>query len=52
MPTVNLPHGTVNYRVTGPDDSTSPPVVFVHGFLADGRLWSGVADLLAARGVR
>lgn len=27
-------------------------VVFVHGFLADGALWSGVADLLAARGVR
>jgi pimeloyl-ACP methyl ester carboxylesterase len=52
MSTVNLPHGTVNYRVTGPDDSTSPPVVFVHGFLADGRLWSGVADLLAERSVR
>ena len=52
MSTVNLPHGTVSYRVTGPDDSTSPPVVFVHGFLADGRLWSGVADLLAGRGVR
>jgi pimeloyl-ACP methyl ester carboxylesterase len=52
MSTVNLPHGTVSYRVTGPDDSTSPPVVFVHGFLADGRLWSGVADLLAQRGVR
>jgi pimeloyl-ACP methyl ester carboxylesterase len=26
--------------------------VFVHGFLADGRLWSGVAELLAERGVR
>ena len=52
MTTVNLPHGTVKYRVTGPTDSASPPVVFVHGFLADGRLWSGVADLLAERGVR
>lgn len=52
MPTIDLPHGTVNYRVAGPEDSTSPPVVFVHGFLADGALWSGVADLLAARGVR
>jgi pimeloyl-ACP methyl ester carboxylesterase len=52
MPTIDLPHGTVNYRVAGPESSTSPPVVFVHGFLADGALWSGVADLLAARGVR
>jgi pimeloyl-ACP methyl ester carboxylesterase len=52
MPTIDLPHGTVNYRIVGPEDSTSPPVVFVHGFLADGALWSGVADLLAARGVR
>jgi pimeloyl-ACP methyl ester carboxylesterase len=52
MPTIDLPQGTVNYRVAGPEDSTSPPVVFVHGFFADGALWSGVADLLAARGVR
>jgi pimeloyl-ACP methyl ester carboxylesterase len=52
MPTIDLPQGTVNYRVAGPEGSTSPPVVFVHGFLADGALWSGVADLLAARGVR
>jgi pimeloyl-ACP methyl ester carboxylesterase len=52
MPTIDLPHGTVNYRVAGPEGSTSPPVVFVHGFLADGALWSGVADLLAERGIR
>jgi pimeloyl-ACP methyl ester carboxylesterase len=52
MPTIDLPHGPVNYRVAGPEDSTSPPVVFVHGLLADGALWSQVADLLAARGVR
>lgn len=52
MPTIDLPHGAVNYRVAGPEDSASPPVVFVHGLLADGALWSGVADLLAARGVR
>jgi pimeloyl-ACP methyl ester carboxylesterase len=52
MHTIDLPQGTVNYRAAGPEDSTSPPVVFVHGFLADGALWSGVADLLAARGVR
>jgi pimeloyl-ACP methyl ester carboxylesterase len=42
----------VSYRVAGPEGSTSPPVVFVHGVLADGALWSGVADLLAERGVR
>ncbi len=29
-----------------------PPVVFVHGLLVDSRLWSGVADVLARRGVR
>jgi pimeloyl-ACP methyl ester carboxylesterase len=52
MPTIDLPHGTVSYRVAGPEGSTSPPVVFVHGVLADGALWSGVADLLAERGVR
>jgi pimeloyl-ACP methyl ester carboxylesterase len=52
MPPIDLPHGPVNYRVAGPEDSTSPPVVFVHGLLADGALWSGVADLLTARGVR
>ena len=52
MPTIDLPHGTVNYQVAGPVDSTSPPVVFVHGFLTDGRLWSGVAALLAKQGVR
>jgi pimeloyl-ACP methyl ester carboxylesterase len=52
MPTIDLPHGIVSYRVAGPEGSTSPPVVFVHGVLADGALWSGVADLLAERGVR
>jgi pimeloyl-ACP methyl ester carboxylesterase len=52
MPTIDLPQGAVNYRVAGPEDSGSPPVVFVHGLLADGALWSGVADVLAARGVR
>ena len=28
------------------------PVVFVHGFLVDSTLWDGVAELLAAAGVR
>jgi pimeloyl-ACP methyl ester carboxylesterase len=49
---VELPQGTITYRVAGPDDSPLPPVVFVHGLLVDNQLWTGVADLLAARGIR
>jgi pimeloyl-ACP methyl ester carboxylesterase len=49
---IELPHGTVSFRVAGPADSAAPPVLFVHPFLMDGSLWSGVADLLAARGIR
>jgi pimeloyl-ACP methyl ester carboxylesterase len=52
MPTVDLPHGRVNYRVAGPPDSTFPPVVFVHGIMVNGELWTGVATALAARGIR
>jgi len=52
MPTIDLPQGTVEYRVAGPDDTTAPPVVFVHGFLVNATLWTGVADALAAAGVR
>jgi pimeloyl-ACP methyl ester carboxylesterase len=51
MPTIDLPHGTINYRVAGPDDA-KPPVVFVHGFLVNGELWHGVQDALARNGVR
>ena len=51
MPSVALPGGTLNYRVAGPDDAPRP-VVFVHGFLVNGELWTGVAEALAARGVR
>ena len=40
------------YRVVGPARRAAPPVVFVHGFLVDGRLWDGVAERLAADGVR
>ncbi|NEE02514.1 alpha/beta fold hydrolase [Phytoactinopolyspora halotolerans] len=50
--TIELPHGTVAYRSAGPEDSAAPPVVFVHAFLVDGSVWSEVADLLAARGIR
>jgi pimeloyl-ACP methyl ester carboxylesterase len=52
MPTVDLPQGRVNYRVAGPPDSTLPPVVFVHGILVNGELWTGVAAALANRGIR
>ncbi|MGI5271389.1 alpha/beta fold hydrolase [Nonomuraea sp. CA-218870] len=52
MTTIDLPHGTVSYRIAGPADAAAPPVVFVHAFLVDGSVWSGVADQLAARGIR
>ncbi|MPZ93462.1 MAG: alpha/beta fold hydrolase [Propionibacteriales bacterium] len=51
MTTIDLPQGTVSYRMSGPEDSASPPVVFVHAFLVNGGVWSGVADLLAERGI-
>lgn len=51
MPSITLRHGTIDYRVAGPPDAPRP-VVFVHGFLVDGGLWTGVADALAAAGVR
>jgi len=52
MSTIDLPNGTVEYRVAGPEDSTAPPVVFVHGFLVNGSLWATTADALAKAGVR
>jgi pimeloyl-ACP methyl ester carboxylesterase len=52
MPTIDLPQGTVHYRVAGPEASDGPPVVFVHGFLVDGSLWDATAQALAAAGVR
>jgi pimeloyl-ACP methyl ester carboxylesterase len=52
MPTIELPHGTVQYRLAGPPDTSTPPVVFVHGFLVSGTLWSTTADALAEKGIR
>jgi pimeloyl-ACP methyl ester carboxylesterase len=49
---IELSHGVVTFRVAGPADSAAPPVLFVHPFLMDGSVWSGVADLLAAQGIR
>ena len=42
---VKLPAGTIRYREAG----EGKPVVFVHGFLVDGRLWDGVVDSLSDR---
>jgi pimeloyl-ACP methyl ester carboxylesterase len=39
----DLPQGKLAYRAAGPDSSSSPPVVFVHGVLVDGQLWGPVA---------
>ncbi|WP_307190359.1 alpha/beta fold hydrolase [Gordonia desulfuricans] len=48
----HLRSGTVEYRVTGPESSPHPPVLFVHGVAVDGRMWEPVAALLAAAGYR
>jgi pimeloyl-ACP methyl ester carboxylesterase len=42
---VALPAGTIRYREAG----EGKPVVFVHGYLVDGRLWDGVVDALSGR---
>jgi pimeloyl-ACP methyl ester carboxylesterase len=52
MPSIELPHGTVRYRQAGPDVTDAPPVVFVHGLLVNGTLWTQTADALAATGIR
>jgi pimeloyl-ACP methyl ester carboxylesterase len=52
MPTVDLPLGSIDYRLFGPDSADAPVVVFVHGFLVNGTLWDPVAQQLAALGWR
>jgi pimeloyl-ACP methyl ester carboxylesterase len=52
MPTIELRHGTVEYRIAGPERSNHSPVVFVHGLLVNGELWTGVAAALARHGIR
>lgn len=42
---IELPAGRIRYREAG----EGKPVVFVHGYLVDGRLWDGVVDRLADR---
>ncbi|HEX5860282.1 MAG TPA: alpha/beta fold hydrolase [Nocardioides sp.] len=48
--TIDLPHGQIHYRRSGPVDGR--PVVFVHGFLVDHTLWSDVPELLGEQGFR
>jgi pimeloyl-ACP methyl ester carboxylesterase len=42
---IELPAGTIRYREAG----EGKEIVFVHGYLVDGRLWDGVVDRLAGR---
>jgi pimeloyl-ACP methyl ester carboxylesterase len=42
---IDLPSGRIRYREAG----EGKPVVFVHGYLVDGRLWDGVVDSLSDR---
>jgi pimeloyl-ACP methyl ester carboxylesterase len=42
---IDLPAGKIRYREAG----EGKPVVFVHGYLVDGRLWDGVVDNLSDR---
>lgn len=49
---VDTPAGPVHYRVAGPVDSAAPPVVFLHGLLVNGELWTSVAQGLAEHGIR
>ena len=41
---VQLPQGKIRYRETGEGE----PIVFVHGYLVDGRLWNETAEELSA----
>ena len=40
---IDLPAGRIRYREAG----SGKPIVFVHGYLVDGRLWDGVVDRLS-----
>jgi len=42
---IQLPAGRIRYREAG----EGKPIVFVHGYLVDGRLWDGVVDRLSDR---
>lgn len=42
---IKVAAGTIRYREAG----SGPAIVFVHGYLVDGRLWDGVAEALSDR---
>jgi pimeloyl-ACP methyl ester carboxylesterase len=42
---IDLPAGRIRYREAG----SGKPIVFVHGYLVDGRLWDRVVDRLSDR---
>lgn len=42
---IQMPQGPIRYREAG----AGKPIVFVHGYLVDGRLWGGVVDNLSDR---
>ncbi len=42
---IDLPAGRIRYR----EEGEGKPIVFVHGYLVDGRLWGGVVDSLSDR---
>ncbi len=44
MQEIRLPQGVIRYRDLGEGE----PIVFVHGYLVDGRLWSQAAEHLSA----
>jgi len=50
VPKVELSAGTIHYDEAGPPDGR--PVVCVHGYLMAGDLFAGLAERLAARGLR
>ncbi|RVW03788.1 alpha/beta fold hydrolase [Rhodococcus spongiicola] len=52
MPQVTLAQATIKYEVLGPEDSTYPPILFIHGLCVDSRLWAEVAETLARSGFR
>jgi pimeloyl-ACP methyl ester carboxylesterase len=47
--TLQLPQGPVRVREFAPAHPEGPPIVFVHGLLADGRLWDDVVEPLAEK---
>ncbi|REE98271.1 alpha/beta fold hydrolase [Thermomonospora umbrina] len=45
MPQITLRQGTIRYREAG----VGEPIVFLHGYVMDGRLWDRVVERLAGR---